>query len=312
MTVSGYAKDDVLVSADWAKAHLDDPSVRFVEVDVDTTAYDQSHIPGAVGWNWTSQLSDGVRRDIAGARGLRRPALARAASAPTRRSCSTATTTTGSPPGPTGSCSCTGTRTLRLLNGGRKFWLDNNLPLSTDVPAYDETGYELPEADFSLRAFRDDILPRVGDSSLALVDVRSPAEFNGEVIAPPGMTETAQRAGHIPGAASIPWAQQVREDGTFKSADELTALYAAKGISGDRDIVAYCRIGERSSLSWFVLHELLGFQRVRNYDGSWTEWGSMVGVPIEVTQAGRGRLTVDPCSSTRRRGDPAPLRFQPK
>ena len=174
---------------------------------------------------------------------------------------------------------------LRLLNGGRKFWLDNNLPLSTDVPAYEETGYELPEADFSLRAFRDDILPRVGDSSLALVDVRSPAEFNGEVIAPPGMTETAQRAGHIPGAASIPWAQQVREDGTFKSADELTALYAAKGISGDRDIVAYCRIGERSSLSWFVLHELLGFQRVRNYDGSWTEWGSMVGVPIEVTQA---------------------------
>ena len=173
---------------------------------------------------------------------------------------------------------------LRLLNGGRKFWLDNNLPLSTDVPAYEETGYELPEADFSLRAFRDDILPRVGDSSLALVDVRSPAEFNGEVIAPPGMTETAQRAGHIPGAASIPWAQQVREDGTFKSADELTALYAAKGISGDRDIVAYCRIGERSSLSWFVLHELLGFQRVRNYDGSWTEWGSMVGVPIEVTQ----------------------------
>ena len=152
------------------------------------------------------------------------------------------------------------------------------------MPAYEETGYELPEADFSLRAFRDDILPRVGDSSLSLVDVRSPAEFNGEVIAPPGMTETAQRAGHIPGAASIPWAQQVREDGTFKSADELTALYAAKGISGDRDIVAYCRIGERSSLSWFVLHELLGFQRVRNYDGSWTEWGSMVGVPIEVTQ----------------------------
>ncbi len=197
-------------------------------------------------------------------------------------------------------------RNLRLLNGGRKFWLDNNLPLSTDVPAYAETGYELPEADFSLRAFRDDILPRVGDSSLALVDVRSPAEFNGEVIAPPGMTETAQRAGHIPGAASIPWAQQVREDGTFKSADELTALYAAKGISGDRDIVAYCRIGERSSLSWFVLHELLGFQRVRNYDGSWTEWGSMVGVPIEVTQR-RGRLTIlaraRGAGATRRRFD---------
>ena len=185
-------------------------------------------------------------------------------------------------PGTTGS-KLYGHRNVRLLNGGRKFWLDNNLPLSTDVPAYTATGYQLPEADFSLRAFRDDILPRVGDTSLQLVDVRSPAEFNGEVIAPPGMTETAQRAGHIPGAASIPWAQQVREDGTFKTADELTALYAAKGITADRDTIAYCRIGERSSLSWFVLHELLGFSRVRNYDGSWTEWGSMVGVPIEVS-----------------------------
>ena len=156
--------------------------------------------------------------------------------------------------------------------------------MSTDVPAHPATGYRLPEADFALRAFRDDILPRLGDPELALVDVRSPAEFNGEVIAPPGMTETAQRAGHIPGAASVPWATQVREDGTFKSADELAALYAAKGVTADRDIVAYCRIGERSSLSWFVLHELLGYRRVRNYDGSWTEWGSMVGVPIEVSQ----------------------------
>jgi thiosulfate/3-mercaptopyruvate sulfurtransferase len=168
-----------------------------------------------------------------------------------------------------------------LLNGGRKFWLDNNLPLSTDVPSYPASGWELPEVDYSLRAFRDDILPRLGDEGLALVDVRSPAEFAGEIIAPPGMTETAQRAGHIPGAASIPWATQVNEDGTFKSADELTALYAAKGVEGNADIIAYCRIGERSSLSWFVLHELLGFNRVRNYDGSWTEWGSMVGVPIE-------------------------------
>jgi thiosulfate/3-mercaptopyruvate sulfurtransferase len=283
MTVSGYAKDDVLVSADWAKAHLDDPSIRFVEVDVDTTAYDQSHIPGAVGWNWTSQLSDGVRRDIA-----------------TREDFSELLSTSGIGPDTTivlygdnnnwfaawayWQLLLYGHTNLRLLNGGRKFWLDNNLPLSTDVPAYDETGYQLPEADFALRAFRDDILPRIGDASLSLVDVRSPAEFNGEVIAPPGMTETAQRAGHIPGASSIPWAQQVREDGTFKSFEELTDLYGAKGISGDREIVAYCRIGERSSLSWFVLHELLGFQRVRNYDGSWTEWGSMVGVPIEVNQ----------------------------
>ena len=283
MTVSGYAKDDVLVSADWAKAHLDDPSIRFVEVDVDTTAYDQSHIPGAVGWNWTSQLSDGVRRDIA-----------------TREDFSELLGKSGIGPDTTivlygdnnnwfaawayWQLLLYGHDKVRLLNGGRKFWLDNNLPLSTDVPSYPAPGYQLPEADFSLRAFRDDILPRVGDDSLQLVDVRSPAEFNGEVIAPPGMTETAQRAGHIPGAASIPWAQQVREDGTFKSAEELTALYEAKGITADRDTIAYCRIGERSSLSWFVLHELLGFSRVRNYDGSWTEWGSMVGVPIEVNQ----------------------------
>jgi thiosulfate/3-mercaptopyruvate sulfurtransferase len=170
---------------------------------------------------------------------------------------------------------------VRILDGGRKYWLDHGLPLTTDVPAYPPTGYALPEPDFGLRAFRDDILPRLGDPDLALVDVRSPAEFNGEIIAPPGMAETAQRAGHIPGAASIPWAQAVREDGTFKDRAELAALYAAKGVTPDKDVIAYCRIGERSSHSWFVLHELLGYERVRNYDGSWTEYGSLIGVPIE-------------------------------
>jgi thiosulfate/3-mercaptopyruvate sulfurtransferase len=174
-----------------------------------------------------------------------------------------------------------GHRDVRIINGGRKFWLDNGLPVTTDVPAYAATGYELGEPDFALRAYRDDILPRLGDPTLALVDVRSPAEFNGEIIAPPGMSETAQRAGHIPGAASIPWAQTVREDGTFKSRDELANLYEAKGITSDKDVIAYCRIGERSSHSWFVLHELLGYKRVRNYDGSWTEYGSLIGVPIE-------------------------------
>ena len=174
-----------------------------------------------------------------------------------------------------------GHRDVRILNGGRKFWLDNGLPLTTDASSYRATGYELPEPDFKLRAFQGDILPRIGAADFALVDVRSPAEFNGEIIAPPGMTETAQRAGHIPGAASIPWAQTVREDGTFKGRDELADLYEAKGVTPDKDVIAYCRIGERSSHSWFVLHELLGYKRVRNYDGSWTEWGSMVGMPIE-------------------------------
>jgi thiosulfate/3-mercaptopyruvate sulfurtransferase len=279
MTVSGYARD-ALVSADWARAHLGDPLVRFVEVDVDTTAYDQSHLPGAVAWSWTSQLSDGVRRDIA-----------------TREDFSELISDSGIGPDTTivlyGDSSnwfaawaywqlkLYGVERVRLLDGGRRYWLDNHLPLTTEAPSHAPTGYRLPEPDYAFRAFRDDILPRLGDPGLALVDVRSPAEYRGEIIAPAGMTETAQRAGHIPGAASIPWAQTVREDGRFKGPDELSALYAGSGITPDRDVIAYCRIGERSSHSWFVLHELLGFERVRNYDGSWTEWGSMVGVPIE-------------------------------
>ena len=280
MTDNGYATKDALVDSDWALAHLNDPNVRFVEVDVDTTAYEQSHIPGAVAWNWTSQLADGIRRDIAG-----------------REDFGALLSSSGIGPDTTivlygdnnnwfaawayWQLKLYGHRDARILNGGRKYWLDNGLALSVDEPSYAATGYPLPEPDFSLRAFRDDILPRLGDPGLALVDVRSPAEFNGEIIAPPGMSETAQRAGHIPGAASIPWAQTVKEDGTFKDAEDLATLYEAKGITPDKDIIAYCRIGERSSHSWFVLHELLGYKRVRNYDGSWTEYGSLIGVPIE-------------------------------
>jgi thiosulfate/3-mercaptopyruvate sulfurtransferase len=280
MTVPGYASDRVLVDADWAIAHLNDPTVRFVEVDVDTTSYSQGHIPGAVGWDWTSQLSDGVRRDLASREDF-------------------SALLSGSGIGPDTTIALYGDNNnwfaafaywqlklfghddVRIINGGRKFWLDNGLPISVDDVSYPATGYQLPEPDFSLRAYRDDILPRLDDSELVLVDVRSPAEYNGEIIAPPGLSETAQRAGRIPGAASIPWAQTVREDGTFKSADELRALYEAKGVTPDKDVIAYCRIGERSSHSWFVLRELLGYERVRNYDGSWTEWGSLIGVPIE-------------------------------
>ncbi len=275
-----YATETALVDAAWAQLHLVDANVRFVEVDVDTTAYEQSHLPGAVGWDWTSQLSDGIRRDIA-----------------SREDFSALLQHSGIGPDTTivlygdnnnwfaawayWQLKLYGHRDVRILDGGRKYWLDQGLPVTTDAPVHAATDYQLPEADFSLRAFRDDILPRLGDAELALVDVRSPAEYNGEIIAPPGMSETAQRAGHIPGAASIPWAQTVREDGRFKSAEDLAALYGAKGITPDKDIIAYCRIGERSSHSWFVLHELLGYERVRNYDGSWTEYGSLIGVPID-------------------------------
>ena len=280
MTVTGYASDRALVDADWAQAHLTDPNVRFVEVDVDTTAYSQGHIPGAVGWDWTSQLSDGVRRDLA-----------------SREDFSDLLSKSGIGPDTTivlygdnnnwfaafayWQLKLFGHDDVRILNGGRKYWLDKGLPITVDEPSHAATGYQLAERDDALRAYRDDILPRLGDAGLALVDVRSPAEYNGEIIAPPGLSETAQRAGRIPGAASIPWGQTVREDGTFKSPDELRALYEAKGITPDKDVIAYCRIGERSSHSWFVLHELLGYKRVRNYDGSWTEWGSLIGVPIE-------------------------------
>jgi len=279
MADNGYA-NDALVSPDWALRHLDDPAVRFVEVDVDTTIYDAGHLPGAVGWNWTTQLSDALTRDIAGRADFSR-LLQASGIGPDTTIVLYGDNQNWFAAWAYWQLRLYGHRGVRLLDGGWKLWTARGLPTTTDVPSYPATGYELPEPDFSLRAFRDDILPRLGDTGLSLVDVRSPAEFRGEVLAPPGLSETAQRAGHIPGAVSVPWAQTVAEDGTFKSAAELRELYAANGVSKDRDIITYCRIGERASHSWFVLHELLGYDRVRNYDGSWTEWGSMIGVPIE-------------------------------
>ena len=277
--MTDYARN-VLVDADWAVDHLDDPDVRFVEVDVDTSAYDEGHIPGAVAWNWTSQLSDGLRRDI-----VSRNELAKLLS-----DAGIGENTTIVLYGDNNNWFAAwaywqlrlfGVENVKILDGGRKLWLAQRRKTTTDAPSHAPTGIQLPNADFSHRAFRDDVLQQV-ESGGALVDVRSPAEYNGELLAPAALPqEGAQRAGHVPGAANIPWATAVREDGTFKDADELRQLYAAKGITEDRDVIAYCRIGERSSHTWFVLHELLGFQRVRNYDGSWTEYGSLVGVPIE-------------------------------
>jgi thiosulfate/3-mercaptopyruvate sulfurtransferase len=279
MSGSGYTKD-VLVDADWAVQHVDDPNIRFVEVDVDTAAYDEGHIPGAVAWNWTSQLSDGLRRDIVSREELSR-LLSESGIGPETTIVLYGDNNNWFAAWAYWQLKLFGFENVKILNGGRKYWVAQGLQTSTDIPSYEPTGIQVGEADFSHRAFRDDVLSQI-DSPGALVDVRSPAEFNGELLAPAALPqEGAQRAGHVPGAANIPWASAVNDDGTFKSADELRDLYAAKGITEDKDVIAYCRIGERSSHTWFVLHELLGFDRVRNYDGSWTEYGSLVGVPIE-------------------------------
>lgn len=278
-----YAHPELLVSTDWVAENLGKPGVKLIEVDVDTEAYGQGHITGATGWNWTTQLNDSVRRDI-----LSKEQFEELMSA------------SGVTPDDTlvlygdnnnwfaafalWQIKLNGHKDVRLMNGGRKKWVDvENRETTTDVPQPARTTYASSGRDEAgLRARVMDVLKVVDASgSQNLVDVRSPAEFTGEVIAPPGMTETAQRGGHVPGAKSIPWAKAVNDDGTFKSADELKALYEGAGVTPDKPTIAYCRIGERSSHTWFVLKYLLGYPDVRNYDGSWTEYGSMVAVPIE-------------------------------
>jgi thiosulfate/3-mercaptopyruvate sulfurtransferase len=287
--MSEYANPEVLVTTDWVASHLNDPNLRFVEVDVDTSAYEQGHIPGAVGWNWQTQLQDTLRRDLAD-----------------QRSFSQLAGNAGIKPETTvilygdnnnwfaawgfWQMKYYGHNDVRLMNGGRKKWLEEKRTITTDAPKIQPTNYAAKSPDASIRAKREDIFSVLERRSPAqMVDVRSADEFTGKVIAPPGMTETAQRGGHIPGAASIPWAQAVAEDGTFKPADALRQLYGGKGITGDQEVIAYCRIGERSSHSWFVLKYLLGYKNVRNYDGSWTEWGNLVGAPIEKEIAAAAR-----------------------
>jgi thiosulfate/3-mercaptopyruvate sulfurtransferase len=273
-----YANPAALVSTQWVSEHLNDPNVRLIEVDVDTSAYAQGHIQGAVGVNWTTQLGDPIRRDIPSKEDWAR-LLSEAGVSPDTRLVFYGDNNNWFAAFAYWVSKIYGHQNAALMNGGRKKWELENRPLTTDVASYARTNYPAHDADLKYRAFLRDVLDR--PSGTALVDVRSPAEFSGEVIAPPGMTETAQRAGHVPGAQNIPWAQAANEDGTFKSADELQQLYAGKGVTRDKDVIAYCRIGERSSHTWFVLRELLGFQNARNYDGSWTEYGSVVGVPIE-------------------------------
>jgi thiosulfate/3-mercaptopyruvate sulfurtransferase len=276
-----YANPEVLVETDWVLNNLGKPGIKLIEIDVDTKAYDAGHIPGAVGFNWQTQLQDQVRRDI-----ISKEAFEKLVGG------------AGVTPGDTVILygdnnnwfaaygfwlfKIYGHQDVRLMNGGRVKWLnEKDKPLTTELPRTTTLGYKASRPNLELRA----MLPQVFEALKTgwnLVDVRSPDEFSGKVIAPPGMSETAQRGGHIPGARSVPWSTAVNQDGTFKSADELENIYfQQKGVDAQKDTIAYCRIGERSSHTWFVLKYLLGLKNVKNYDGSWTEYGNVVAAPIE-------------------------------
>ena len=271
---------DKLVSCDWVQEHGDDDGVRLVEVDVDTEAYADGHIAGAIAWNWTSQLQDQVSRDII-SRDEFEALMNASGITPDTHIVLYGDNNNWFAAYALWLCELYGHQSVSLMDGGRVKWLGDARPTTTDAPAVAAgSGYRAQAPDMSLRAVRDDVLAAVA-AGTQLVDVRSPAEFTGEVIAPPGMSETAQRGGHIPGAKNIPWAKAANDDGTFKSPDELRQLYGDAGVADGQATIAYCRIGERSSHTWFVLKHILGYDNVRNYDGSWTEYGSMIGVPIE-------------------------------
>jgi thiosulfate/3-mercaptopyruvate sulfurtransferase len=280
MAEDGYAKP-VLVSTGWVAARVDDAGVVVAEVDENPDLYEEGHVPGAVKLHWRLDLQDPVERDL-----VDKPSFERLL-------------------GGLGIANDTilvlygdknnwfaayaywyvktyGHADVRIMDGGRQKWIDEGRELSQELPARAQASYRAAERNESIRAYRDQVREWIGQAGQGLVDVRSPGEYAGELIAPPGYEqEGAQRAGHIPSAQSIPWATAVRDDGTFKDAAELRQLYESKGITSDKEITAYCRIGERSAHTWFVLHELLGYQHVRNYDGSWTEWGNLIDVPIE-------------------------------
>ncbi|MBI2924541.1 MAG: sulfurtransferase [Verrucomicrobia bacterium] len=280
--MSAYAHPEVLVTTDWVKDNLGQPGIKLVEIDVDTKAYDAGHIPGAVGFNWQTQLQDQVRRDI----------VSQAAFEKLVGAAGIANSDTVVVYGDNNNWFAAygywlfkiyGHQDVRLMNGGRVKWLnETDKPLTTEPPKVTPTPYQAASVNLDLRAMVPQVFEASRSGKWNLVDVRSPDEFTGRVIAPPGMTETAQRGGHIPGAKSIPWSTAVNPDGTFKSADDLKAIYLdQKGVDPQKDTIAYCRIGERSSHTWFVLKYLLGIDNVKNYDGSWTEYGNLVAAPIE-------------------------------
>ncbi len=279
--MADYAHPEVLVTTDWVAQHGSDAGIRLVEVDVDTAAYDEGHISGAVGLNWQTQLCDQVRRDI----------LTKEQFEELCQDNGINNDTTVIFYGDNNNWFATyalwqfryyghDESKLKVMDGGRQKWIDEGRDLVTDTSSPASTDYKAKFPDDNVRATKDHVLPTLEQGVVNLVDVRSPAEFTGEIIAPPGLPETAQRPGRIPGAANIPWATAVADDGTFKSYDELKEIYEGAGVDPEKETVAYCRIGERSSHTWFALKYLLGYEKVRNYDGSWTEWGNLVGAPI--------------------------------
>ena len=278
--MSEYANRDVLVSTSWVAENTGKPNVRVVEVDVDTKAYEEGHVPGAVAWSWNTQLCDTVRRDIVP------KARFETLMGESGISYGTKVILYGDNNNWFAAWAfwqmkIYGHQDVRLMNGGRKKWLAEGRELSQDKPAIPAATYSAATPDFSIRSYLLQVREASAKGTHQMVDVRSPQEFTGEILAPPGLPETCQRGGHIPGARNIPWAQACNEDGTFKSFDELKNLYATNGIDGSKPVIAYCRIGERSGHTWFVLQYLLGFRNVQNYDGSWTEWGNLVGAPVE-------------------------------
>ncbi len=276
--VSG--QQTVLVSTDWVSQHLNDDAVRMVEVDVDTKAYNEGHAPNAIGWAWDTQLCDTVRRDI----------IPKAKFEQLMGQSGIDANMTVVLYGDNNNWFAAwafwqlkvyGHKDVRLMNGGRKKWIAEGRELTTDAPKAQPKNYKAQDADTSIRAFLPEVMKGSSERSVQMVDVRSPQEYSGEILAPPGLPETCQRGGHIPGAKSIPWGKACNDDGTFKSVEELRALYGGAGITGEQPVIAYCRIGERSSHTWFVLKHLLGYRNVKNYDGSWTEWGNLVAAPVE-------------------------------
>ena len=278
--MTAYAHPEMLVDTAWVAAHSSDPNVRLVEVDVDTAAYEEGHIPGAIAWNWTTELCDTVQRDIIPKDAFEQLMMGSGVGNGTQVILY-GDNNNWFAAWALWQMKIYGHQDVRLMNGGRKKWIAEGRELTKQVPEVTQTTYKAQAPDLSLRAFLPEVQQAMTNKTAALVDVRSPKEYTGEILAPPGLPETCQRGGHIPGAKSIPWGEACNEDGTFKSANELQALYQGRGITADRPVVAYCRIGERSSHTWFVLKYLLGYPDVKNYDGSWTEWGNLVRAPVE-------------------------------